>query len=404
MRCCMRTLLAVVGMFGAMGTAWAQGAGQPPIGMNGGALPQIADEAGGCATHVKCRRNLTSEKVTDVISSSGPLWQQLLAGGKKVTLSEALSAGVVVEELVRTVEATWGPCWVPAPPQPSHPCVPTTHLVRAEWTMKYTKEQVEIIFKASDGKEYGVLESAVWANGTLVKYVPVRAACPCCGTLNPADGRPQPRGGGGGGPAVMVPGPKPGGKPQEEPGEKPGIDRTSLGGDLLIELTASVGVGAAGGSELDSTTGLAVSFGGKLHGLLPEGLYAFFQDKFVQADVETEFFTIDRFTLMPVLVEGEEDIDIHALTAGVGYDYDLSSQFSLFGKIGVGRYFISGADGVNGHIIGSVDFGAAWNFADRFSAFVETGATFGSAHVHVDEGEGDVRRTWTVLLGAAVRF
>jgi len=396
----MKTLLAVVAM---AGTVWAQGQPQsPPIGAGGVAAPTVRC-AGGCASHgACCAHNRTSMVVVDAITSSGAAWRQLMMGGQRVTLSSALSAGVDVEELVRTVDATYGPCLACACPTRPHACGGSQYMSTAHWKIKYTREQIAAILKDAKGKEWAAVESAAWSSGTVLEFTCAMAGCLCDAgplTQGPND-QPLVRGGRGSG-GVNSAGDGKGGKPQEEPRDAPGLDQGKK--PFLLSGEIKGGVGGARGDDIASDANAAFAFSMKYLGF-GSGFFVYFEDEIVNAEVEFTTTTQDRFQPILITVEDEEDITIHAVTLGAGYEYLLSPLFGVYGKFGVGRYFISGADGVNGHVIATLDLGGVWHFAEHWSALIEIGSSFGSAHVHAGDGEGDLRGTWGVLVGIEGRF
>lgn len=393
----MKTLVACVVALGGMAdAAWAQGQPQqaPPIGVGGVAAPTVKC-AGGCPNHVACcTHNRTSMTVVDDITSSGAAWKQLLMGGQRVTLSSALAAGVDVEELVRTVDVTYGPCLACACPMRPHGCGGSQYMAQARWRIRYTRDQIAAVFKDAAGRDWAAVESAAWSAGTVLEFRWAMAGCLCDvgpQTQGPND-RPLVRGGKG----------SPPGSGQEDPKERPGIGGTSAGGGEKWNVIFGVGAGGGTGEDIDSGASIAAVLGGRYN--FPNGFFASIEYRYTEAEFDFEELRQDRFQPIQVLVEEEEDLRIHGLFAGGGYRHALSPEFEIYGQLGVGRWFIGGADGVNGHVAGTVGGGALWKFSETLAASFDASMAFGSAEFHAGDGEGTLRSTWSALLGLHVRW
>lgn len=159
------------------------------------------------------------------------------------------------------------------------------------------------------------------------------------------------------------------------------------------------GAGGAGGKEIGSS----VAHAGRLQ--IQAGLgswYLYLEDTVVPTELEFEVF--DNTPPRPGFVEDDQAITVHSLTMGLGYEFQLSKEFDLYGQAGAGRYFVSGADGVRGHVTGSAGAGVRWWLSDHVALSAGASFTFGSASVHACLAEGVLREVWAVTVGAEIRW
>jgi hypothetical protein len=70
----------------------------------------------------------------------------------------------------------------------------------------------------------------------------------------------------------------------------------------------------------------------------------------------------------------------------------------------LGRYFMTDADHVRGHVSVQTGAGIAWSLADRWSLRMDVEGSFGSADLRADDATGTVRGTFAVVVGAGLRF
>ncbi|MBI2932445.1 MAG: hypothetical protein HYY16_12405 [Planctomycetes bacterium] len=375
--------------------AWAQ---VPlPIDAGGGAAPAMTC-TGVCAdTHQRIM-----QRVSDRWMYMGADWRHWYFP-KPASPEEALAMGFTVGEWQRTVEAAYGSCQCA--------CVVMDHVCGGRyfswvrWRLKRSEPvtYAEYLRGFQAGAGSWILMGAEQTTGT----------CGCCSVKPKPDPKEEPPG--------EIPPVPPGAAPenpapiagasathleprkpqeQEEPPPRPGFTGAEMGGwRVPFAVSLQTGFGGVDGDQID---GSSVALGLDLKWSL-DGPY--FVAKYTALDADLDFeFEYKDLLLGWVRAEGTEDLTIHQVTLGAGYEVALAETVHAFSQLGVGRYFVGGADAVNGHVIGEVGGGARWNLTPGLALSATTGASVGSAKVHAGLGEGEIENTWVVLFGVELRL
>ncbi len=383
----------------AVGLSAAQ---NPPLPAGADGMP-----SGSVTCTGVCRdtHQLASTRIEQSWSRGGG-WAQWWfgAGGSP---ADAMKRGVVVTQWERKVEARYGSCVCGCVVQ-DHVCG-GSYCAWARWTAVCAREMTYAEWlEASQGGGPG----GMW---TIRSQETGPGSCNCCAPTPAAGGgaRPEtpaagaggtaagakPGSGGGSGPVVGTE-PKP--KPQEEPGPGPGMPVPVPGSGSGWQFGGGLGLGLADGDEIDGTSA-AGELDLQYRGLFNGPVYVFAQAVFTFAEIETE--SVDTsIPFRPVTVSEEEDLTIISLALGAGYSYAVAPNVTIFGQVGMGRFFVSGADGVNGHIAGHIAVGASYAVSTAVSLAFKTGLSIGSADVHAGDGEGELKSVLAVTVGVDVRW
>jgi len=367
-----------------------------PIGVDGKALPQVSC-SGACPNCVGCCMHaLASQTVTDKAVCHGNPWLHAFLR-RPVQVGGKFGADLHCDHLERTVVATYGPCACTCANRNDHACGGKWYS-KAEWVLSSVKKGIVVEFKDEKGERRAAPVDGPWSNWQLVSHKQTLKNCKCCGP-NP---EPEPGKAGGLIPGGAIPRrnlilPDPPPKPKKE--ERP--EWPPIGAEL------KGGMGAARGDDIDSDADFIQRL--RLGVSLWDDVWLFIQDEVFDTAIQTESIQLDLVGTQPPirvqrLVETDEEISVHHVTLGAGYSFLRTADWDLYAQAGIGRYIVSGADGVNGHVTGSLGAGGRWWFLDSMALGLDAGISLGSAKVHAGDAEGTLRGTWGVTVGLEVRF